>query len=118
MLPSWFGLAVALTLSADVVPAALLACASVKKNAERLACYDRTIERLSSDSSAGAAERSAEAMFGATAPASNVERQELASVNARVTALRHDSGGALLIALTVLSVTVVARILAREPART
>ncbi len=91
--------------AADAVPASLLACASVKKNSERLACYDQTIERLSSDSSAAAApERSAEAMFGAHAaagrvPTPAVEREELTSVSARVTALRHDASGALLIDL-------------------
>ncbi len=107
MLPAGIALAAALALgvAADVVPPALLSCASVKKNSERLACYDQTIERLSSDSaSAAAPERSAEAMFGAQAaasrtPASAVEREELTSVSARVTALRHDASGALLIDL-------------------
>jgi uncharacterized small protein (DUF1192 family) len=89
----------------DAVPPALRACASVKKNSERLACYDQTIERLSSDSAtAGAPERSAEAMFGAStargdAPAQTIERQELTSLTARVTALGRDSGGALVIDL-------------------
>ena len=100
MLPSWIALAAALTIAADAVPPALLSCASVKKNSERLACYDQTIERLSSDSaSAAAPERSAEAMFGAPATAVAVDRQEVASVNARVTALRHDASGALVIDL-------------------
>jgi uncharacterized small protein (DUF1192 family) len=100
MLPPWIALAAALTIAADAVPPALLSCASVKKNSERLACYDQTIERLSSDSaSAAAPERSAEAMFGAPAPAVAVDRQEVASVKARVTALRHDASGALLIDL-------------------
>ena len=86
-------------IAADVVPPALLSCASVKKNAERLACYDQIIERLSSDSGAPAAlEQSAEAMFGAHA-ASAVEREELTSLSARVKALRHDASGALLIDL-------------------
>jgi hypothetical protein len=90
---------------ADVVPPALLSCASVKKSSERLACYDQTIERLSSDSaSAVTPERSAEAMFGAHAAAGRssapaVEREELTSVSAHVTALRHDPSGALLIDL-------------------
>ena len=99
------GTVAARTHAADAVPASLLACTSVKKNSERLACYDQTIERLSSDSSdAAAPERSAEAMFGAQAAASRgsaptVEREELTSVSARVTALRHDASGALLIDL-------------------
>ena len=92
--------------AADTVPQVLRACASVKKNSERLACYDRGIEQLSSDSAATAStpERSAEAMFGASAahgsePARTVEREELTSVSAHVTALSHDNTGALVIDL-------------------
>ena len=55
------------------MPPGLRACASVEKDSERLACYDRTIERLSPE---------------AAAP-----------VSARVTALRHDPSGALVIDL-------------------
>jgi hypothetical protein len=97
-------LTAALTIAADAVPPALLSCASLKKNSERLACYDQTIARLSDSASAAASERSAEAMFGAhaatnrkSAPA--VEREEVTSVSARVTALRTDASGALLIDL-------------------
>ena len=77
----------------------------MKKNSERLACYDQTIERLSSDATtANAPARSAEAMFGASAApnpaaAPTTERQELPSLSARVTALRHDPTGALVIEL-------------------
>lgn len=59
--------------SVDAVPPALRACASVKQDSERLACYDRNIERLSPE---------------AAAP-----------VSARVAALRHDASGALIIDL-------------------
>jgi hypothetical protein len=90
----------------DAVPPALRACASVKKNSERLACYDQTIEQLSSDANANAAApaRSAEAMFGASAApnrtsAPTIEREELTSVSARVTALHHAPDGALVIGL-------------------
>ncbi len=87
------------------VPPALLACAGVKKNSERLVCYDQEIERLSSDSGGAAAPaRSAEAMFGASsvpgnATAPTIEREELTSVSARVKALGHDASGALVIDL-------------------
>jgi hypothetical protein len=57
----------------DAVPPALRACASVSKDSERLACYDRTIERLSPE---------------AAAP-----------VSARVTALHQAADGALVIDL-------------------
>jgi hypothetical protein len=99
------GMAAAPTRAADAVPPSLIACASVKKNSERLACYDQAIARLASDSSAAAApERSAEAMFGAHATASrdsaqSAEREELAAVSARVTALRQEASGALVIDL-------------------
>lgn len=90
----------------DVVPPALRACTSIEKNSERLACYDRAIERLSSDAAAadGAPERSAEAMFGASTarskePAGTIEREELSSVSAHVTALSRDGTGALVIDL-------------------
>ena len=91
--------------TADAVPPALRACASVKKNSERLACYDQTIERLSSDDATAAAPaRSAEAMFGASAAPNRTttpttEREELTSVSARVKALRHDASAALVIDL-------------------
>lgn len=92
--------------AADTVPPALRACANVKRNSERLACYDQTIERLSSGSAsaAGAPERSAEASFGSssthgTEPVRTIEREELTSVSAHVTALSRDAAGALVINL-------------------
>ena len=91
--------------AADVVPPALLACAGVKKNSERLACYDQD-DRTAVVGFGGAAApaRSAEAMFGASsvpghAAAPTIEREELTSVSARVKALRHDASGALVIDL-------------------
>jgi hypothetical protein len=90
--------------AADAVPQALRACSAVKKNSERLACYDQAIEHLSSDSAAAVPERSAEASFGASSsrgnePAQAIEREELTSVSAHVTALSHDASGALVIDL-------------------
>jgi len=90
--------------AADALPPALRACASVKRNSERLACYDQTIEQLSSDSAAAPApERSAEAMFGASAAhnesAAAIAREELTSLTAHVTALNRDGSGALIIDL-------------------
>ena len=64
-------------MAANGVPPELLACASVKEGTERLACYDHTIQQLSS--------RAAE--------------PEQSAVSARVKALRHDATGALLIEL-------------------
>ena len=67
------GLCVAGAEAADSVPPALRACASEPKASERLACYDRNIERLSPE---------------AAAP-----------VSARITALNHAADGALVIDL-------------------
>lgn len=64
-------------VAADNVPPELLACAAVSEASERLACYDHTIQQLSS--------RDAE--------------PEQSAVSARVKALRQDAGGALLIEL-------------------
>ena len=92
--------------AADAVPPALRACANVKKNSERLACYDLTIERLSSNvvPAQGEHERSAEASFGASGthtsePQRTIEREELTSLSAHVTALSRDAAGALVINL-------------------
>jgi hypothetical protein len=92
--------------AADTLPPALRACATVKKNSERLACYDQMIEHLSSDpaSAQGAPARTAEASFGASTPhgeqpVRTIEREELTSVSAHVTALSRDAAGALLINL-------------------
>jgi hypothetical protein len=95
----------ATTQAADAVPPPLLACASMKKNSERLACYDQTVEHLAAGSSHGEVPtHSAEAMFGAHAAAvrnatAAPEREELTSVKARVKSLRHDASGMLLIEL-------------------
>jgi hypothetical protein len=92
--------------AADAVPPALRACTGVKKNSERLACYDQAIGELSSDSPAaqGESQRSAEAMFGASAGSSregqqSIAREQLTSLSAHVTALRRDNTGALIIDL-------------------
>ncbi len=92
--------------AADAVPPALRACANVKKNSERLACYDQTIERLSADPTGAdsAVKPSAEASFGASSirgnePARTIEREELTAVSAHVTALSRDAAGALVINL-------------------
>lgn len=58
--------------TSDAVPPGLRACASVENDSERLECYDRTIERLT---------------------------PELKPLSARVTALRRDASGALVIDL-------------------
>ncbi len=84
------------------LPEMLRTCASMKRNTERLACYDRAVEQLSSTSTDSGTEfkPSPEALFGATAndarptlSSSVPEREELAAVTARVTALKTDGEG-------------------------
>jgi hypothetical protein len=87
--------------ASDPVPASIRTCATVKKNAERLVCYDQAVERLSSgQADTAATPPSAESMFGVAAsgsrPASTtkpMEREELAAVTAHVSALRSTAEG-------------------------
>lgn len=74
----------------------------MKRNAERLACYDRAVEQLSSTSTASGTEfkPSPEALFGAKATdarpgtsSTMAEREELAAVTARITSLKTDGEG-------------------------
>jgi hypothetical protein len=51
------------------LPPALLACASIARDAERLACYDRAVEAVSADARAAAGARAAEAAKLAAAEA-------------------------------------------------
>lgn len=90
-------------LSAEVsVPPELVACATVKRSAERLACYDQSMGRLLAgevDSTHTAPAH--ESMFGAKTsltPATQPEqapmqREELSSLTARITALHSDAEG-------------------------
>lgn len=90
-----------------LVPALIRTCTTVKKNSERLACYDQAIERLSAgQTDVASTPPSAESMFGVAASDSRpqgtakpVEREELASVTARVSSLRSTAEGYQLIEL-------------------
>jgi hypothetical protein len=89
----------------DAVHPQIRACATLRNNAERLACYDQAIESLSSsDADAGAvggtAAPSAETMFGLEsreARAANAQeqdaREELAALKARVSGLGTNKDG-------------------------
>jgi hypothetical protein len=88
------------------LPEQLKACVSLKRDPERLACYDRAVGLIQSGSTAAAAP-SAENMFGASssiepAPrASDASGQgELKQINGRVTAL-HTTTEDKLIVLTL-----------------
>lgn len=91
----------------DPLPEALRTCSSIKRNSERLACYDRSVEQLSTSApdSSVTFKPSPEAMFGTTsadarpAPSSTAERQELATLTARVSRLDRDGEGMYVIEL-------------------
>jgi len=91
-------------LAAEVeLPSSLKACAALKRNSERLGCYDRAIEQLSADTpdQTVAAEVSAESMFGMnaeTTPAgrSAITRTEIAEIRSPVRTIRMPGGATVI----------------------
>jgi hypothetical protein len=89
---------------AEPLPAPFEACATLLRDAERLACYDRAVADLKSGNPGTPV--SAENMFGATretaggSPGSpGVKREELKQISGIVTSLRHTNDGMILIEL-------------------
>jgi hypothetical protein len=89
-------------LAADEVSSAVLVCAALGVDSERLACYDRLADRLHADknhSPPPVPPAPAKEVFGLRAPEKPtarkpVERSELESVSATVTSLHeHPHGG-------------------------
>jgi hypothetical protein len=86
-------------------------CAGLRKDSERLACYDSVVTHYYSGEASAGAEAAAkggapaEAMFGMSRqvsgkqPTQLPEREELSSISAHVTALQKAAGGSLLIEL-------------------
>src|SRR3954470_18049561 len=81
-------------LAGDPLPEQLRACISLKRGAERLACYDRAVGLIQSGDAASPAP-SPENMFGASTsiepaaqPSSAATEQELTQINGHVTAMR------------------------------
>jgi hypothetical protein len=77
----------------DPLPEQLKNCVSLKRDGERLACYDRAVELIQSGNTASAAP-SPENMFGASSsiqpaqkPPDAAEHQELQQISAHVTAV-------------------------------
>lgn len=94
----------ALAIAADL-PAAFETCAAMRRDSERLACYDKAVAHIRSGAKDVAAP-SAENMFGAgggIAPAPSAapepDREELRQITAKVTSARTGGDGLLTLAL-------------------
>jgi len=90
----------------DPLHPSLRACATLRNNGERLACYDRTIANAVAGGAPGTPASSAQEMFGmtqSTAPESQaseaIKREAINEITARVKELRERSDGALFIVL-------------------
>jgi hypothetical protein len=102
VLPGLFGAACA--VAEDVVPDHILACVSLRRDPERLACFDKAVLDLQKGTDTPAP--SAENMFGATGDIANssgvnreVQREELKQISAVVASLRRQDDGMILIGL-------------------
>jgi hypothetical protein len=92
-------------LAAEALPPSLEACSALRRDAERLLCYDKAVASLKAGT-AGAPAATAENMFGANsdvldAPAnkSPVKREELKQISGSVTSLHRGDDGMIQIEL-------------------
>lgn len=90
--------------AADAVPERVKACVSMRRDAERLACFDRAVADLEVGNQAPAA--SPEDMFGANniinaASAANqpTKREDLKQISGVITSLRHADDGMIVLDL-------------------
>lgn len=109
LLPAFLLLAISCDAAAETaVPSELLTCSRIKKNSERLACYDEAVEYLRKP--AGAAAPSAETSFGRITGATEASRNAaaergsepddtLTSLTARIAAVSADAGGMSIVVL-------------------
>jgi hypothetical protein len=91
--------------AADTLPPQLEACASLRRDTERLTCYDKAIAALRRGEQPGK-EISAENMFGASTGIARPEpgndshqREELQQISGTVTSLRHTDDGMIVVEL-------------------
>jgi hypothetical protein len=87
----------------DPLPEQLKSCVSLKRDAERLACYDRAVGLIQSGNTASPGP-SPENMFGASSsieparqPSAAAEHEELKQITAHVTAVRSTTEDKLLV---------------------
>ncbi len=90
--------------AADPLPEHLKTCVSLRRDSERLACFDRAAAEL--QNGAGEPPPSPENMFGANSVINSAsganqptKREELQQISAVVTSLRHGDDGMILIDL-------------------
>ena len=90
--------------AADALPGHLAACVPLRRDSERLACFDKAVAELQNDTKAPPP--SAENMFGANsvinaASGENqpTRREELQQITGQVTSLRHVDDGMIIIDL-------------------
>src|SRR5690348_12707607 len=90
---------------ATELPPSLDACAAIRRDTERLLCYDKAVAQLKSGAE-GAAAPSAENMFGANndivgakASRDDVKREELKQISGTVTSLHRGDDGMIRLTL-------------------
>jgi len=93
----------AIPAPADELPAHFKTCVSIRRDAERLACFDKAVAQLQGGTEA--APPSAENMFGANTDLAagkanrEVEREELQEIRGVVTSLRRVDDGMIVVEL-------------------
>jgi hypothetical protein len=104
------GLSALMTLSSvaiagEALPAQFEACAAMRRDAERLACFDKAVALIKAGGE-GAAPPSAENMFGANSDIASapgappaVKREELKQISGSVTSLRRSDDGMIQLTL-------------------
>jgi hypothetical protein len=91
--------------TADALHPSLRACATLRRDTERLICYDRAVAQLAAGDGSTVAAPSPEELFGVgrvarqDRPEAEVRREELAKITARVKSVRTKADGTLLINL-------------------
>jgi len=88
-----------------LLPAHIEACASLRKDSERLACYDKAVATILAGKTS-TPPPSAENMFGANGEVAGaapghqeIKREELKQISGKVTSLRHADDGMIVLEL-------------------
>ena len=94
-----------LAVAAGTLPSQLESCAALRRDAERLLCYDKAVAQLRNGTDTATA-ATAENMFGANSDVlaakvhqGDVKREEIKQISGIVTSLRRGSDGMILLGL-------------------